>query len=227
MTTATLTPRLFNPAAFDAAEFDPATQRLFRATIDWFEAKGQAQIAEEVRKDEWYGDFIEFLAEERAFAILLTPERDGGGDPDKRWDTARNAVFNEILGFYGLPYWYAWQVTILGLGPIWQSDNDAARQRAAELLEDGAIFAFGLSEQDHGADIYSTDMVLTPDGEGGFSRQRRQVLHRQRQPGRHGVGLRPARGHGGARRRTSSSPRTSSHARIAPAERTSSTGRCT
>ncbi len=169
MTTATLTPRLFNPTAFEAAEFDPATQRLFRATIDWFEAKGQERIAEEVRKDEWYGDFIEFLASERAFAILLTPERDGGGDPDKRWDTARNAVFNEILGFYGLPYWYAWQVTILGLGPIWQSDNDAARQRAAELLEDGAIFAFGLSEQDHGADIYSTDMVLTPDGKGGFS----------------------------------------------------------
>ena len=169
MTTATFTPRLFNPATFEGAEFDPATRRLFRATIDWFEAKGQAQIAEEVRKDEWYGDFIEFLASQRAFAILLTPERDGAGDPDKRWDTSRNAVFNEILGFYGLPYWYAWQVTILGLGPIWQSDNDAARQRAAELLEEGAIFAFGLSEQDHGADIYSTDMVLTPDEEGGFS----------------------------------------------------------
>jgi len=168
MTTATLAPRLFNPSAYQAAEFDPATRRLLRATIDWFEAKGTAQIAEEVRSDEWYGDFIEFLARERAFAILLTPERDGGGDEDKRWDTARNAAFNEILGFYGLPYWYAWQVTILGLGPIWQSDNDVARRRAAELLEDGAIFAFGLSERDHGADIYSTDMVLQPDGEEGF-----------------------------------------------------------
>jgi len=169
MTTAILTPRLLNPTDYEAAEFDPATRRLLRATIAWFEAKGQAQIAEEVRSQEWYGDFIEFLASERAFAILLTPERDGGGDPDKRWDTARNAAFNEILGFYGLPYWYAWQVTILGLGPIWQSDNDAARHRAAELLEEGSIFAFGLSERDHGADIYSTDMVLTPDGEGGFT----------------------------------------------------------
>ncbi len=28
------------------------------------------------------------------------------------------------------------------------------------------MFAFGLSERDHGADIYSTDMVLTPDGDG-------------------------------------------------------------
>ena len=40
--------------------------------------------------------------------------------------------------------------------------------RAAQLLEDGAVFAFGLSERDHGADIYSTDMILTPDGAGGF-----------------------------------------------------------
>jgi acyl-CoA dehydrogenase len=168
MTTATVAARLLNPTTYDAAEFDPATRRLLRATIDWFEAKGTARIAEEIRTDEWYADFIEFLADQRAFAILLTPERDGGGDPDKRWDTARNAAFNEILGFYGLPYWYAWQVTILGLGPIWQSDNEAARRRAAELLEEGAIFAFGLSERDHGADIYSTDMVLEPDGDGGF-----------------------------------------------------------
>ena len=120
----------------------------------------------ETRSDQWYGDFIEFLKRERAFATLLTPTRDAGGDADKRWDTRRNAVFNEILGFYGLPYWYAWQVTILGLGPIWQSDNPAARQRAARLLDDGAVFAFGLSEREHGADIYETDMILTPDGEG-------------------------------------------------------------
>ncbi len=169
MPTTTATSRLFNPRVYDAAEFDPATRRLLRATIDWFEAKGKARLASETRSDAWYADFIEFLASERALATLLTPARDSGGDPDKRWDTRRNARFNEILGFYGLPYWYAWQVTILGLGPIWQSDNDAARQRAAVLLEDGAVFAFGLSERDHGADIYSTDMILTPDDEGGFT----------------------------------------------------------
>jgi len=168
MSTAAATARLLNPATYDAAEFDPATRRLLRATIDWFEAKGNARIAAEVRTDVWYADFIEFLARERAFSMLLTPARDAGGDPHKRWDTARNAAFNEILGFYGLQYWYAWQVTILGLGPIWQSDNEAARARAADLLDEGAIFAFGLSERDHGADIYSTDMVLTPDGDGGL-----------------------------------------------------------
>src|SRR3954466_15262575 len=164
--TAVTTTRVLNPATFDASEFDAATQRVFRATIDWFESKGKAAVTAEVHTDVWYDDFIEFLARERVFATLLTPAREAGDDPGKRWDTARNAVFNEILGFYGLPYWYAWQVTILGLGPIWQSDNEAARRRAAELLDEGAVFAFGLSEREHGADIYSTDMVLTPDGEG-------------------------------------------------------------
>ena len=164
--TSTATGRLLNPATYDAAEFDDPTRRLFRTTIDWFEAKGKVAVLAETRSDEWYGDFIEFLKRERAFATLLTPAPDAGGDAEKRWDTRRNAVFNEILGFYGLPYWYAWQVTILGLGPIWQSDNLAARQRAARLLDDGAVFAFGLSERKHGADIYETDMILTPDGEG-------------------------------------------------------------
>ncbi len=168
MSTATATARLLNPATYDAAEFDPATQRLLRATIDWFEAKGKAAITAEIHTDAWYADFIAFLAREQAFATLLTPSRDADGHPDKRWDTTRNAVFNEILGFYGLSYWYAWQVTILGLGPIWQSDNADARRRAARLLDEGAVFAFGLSERDHGADIYSTDMVLTPQADGSF-----------------------------------------------------------
>jgi alkylation response protein AidB-like acyl-CoA dehydrogenase len=103
---------------------------------------------------------------ERIFATFITPAEQANGDPDKRWDTARICAFNEITGFYGLPYWYTWQVTILGLGPIWQSDNADARRRAAGLLDEGAIFGFGLSEKEHGADIYSTDMILTPDGDG-------------------------------------------------------------
>ena len=69
---------------------------------------------------------------------------------------------SEILGFYGLAYWYAEQVTILGLGPIWQSENIKAKERAATQLENGGVMAFALSERDHGADIYNTDLVLTP-----------------------------------------------------------------
>jgi acyl-CoA dehydrogenase len=160
---------LFNPGSYEAANFDEATQHALRATIDFFESRGKATLKEHDHERTWYADFLEFVKRERIFATLLTPAAEAAGDPDKRWDTARISAFSEITGFYGLAYWYTWQVTILGLGPIWQSENTSARRRAAELLEDGAIFAFGLSEQEHGADIYSTDMVLTPDGQGGFT----------------------------------------------------------
>jgi acyl-CoA dehydrogenase len=159
---------LLNPRAYDPAHLDPEAARLMRATIEFFEKRGKAVLKDHDRDHVWYADFLEFVKNERAFATLLTPARDGDGDAEKRWDTSRICAFNEITAFYGLAYWYTWQVSILGLGPIWQSDNEAARHRAAELLDEGAIFAFGLSEREHGADIYSTDMVLTPDGEGGF-----------------------------------------------------------
>ncbi|MGX1494663.1 acyl-CoA dehydrogenase family protein [Streptomyces tendae] len=160
---------LFNPRTYDPAHFDPETRRLLRATVDWFEERGKRRIIEDYRTRAWLGDFLAFAAKEGLFATFLTPASAAGdGEDDKRWDTARIAALNEILGFYGLDYWYAWQVTILGLGPVWQSDNTAARARAAELLSQGEVFAFGLSEKTHGADIYSTDMLLEPDGDGGF-----------------------------------------------------------
>ena len=87
---------------------------------------------------------------------------------DCRWDTWRNCEFNEILAFYGLGYWYTWQVSILGLGPIWQSENEALKQKAARLLDEGEVFAFGLSERQHGADIYSTEMSLAPQADGTY-----------------------------------------------------------
>ncbi|MET7362189.1 acyl-CoA dehydrogenase family protein [Streptomyces sp. NPDC005562] len=160
---------LFNPHTYDPQHFDAETRRLLRATVDWFEARGKRKLIEDYRTRAWLADFLAFSAEEGLFATFLTPAAAAGeGQGDKRWDTARIAALNEIFGFYGLDYWYAWQVTILGLGPVWQSDNAAARARAAELLDQGEVFAFGLSEKAHGADIYSTDMLLEPDGAGGF-----------------------------------------------------------
>ncbi|MFE2125685.1 acyl-CoA dehydrogenase family protein [Streptomyces amritsarensis] len=164
-------PLLFHPHTYDPAHFDAETRRLLRATVDWFEARGKRRIIEDYRTRAWLADFLAFSAKEGLFATFLTPASAAGEDePDKRWDTARIAALNEIFGFYGLDYWYAWQVTILGLGPVWQSDNAAARERAAQLLSEGEVFAFGLSEKTHGADIYSTDMLLEPstDGAGGF-----------------------------------------------------------
>ncbi|MGW5111103.1 acyl-CoA dehydrogenase family protein [Nocardia sp. NPDC004123] len=160
---------LFNPKTCEFAEFDAETRRLLRATVDYFETFGKTRLLAESRDRVWYADFLDFIKRERVFATFLTPAAQAGGDPNKRWDTARIAMMSKILGFYGMQYWYVWQVTILGLGPIWQSANAEAKARAAALLESGEIFAFGLSEQEHGADIYSTDMVLEPKPGGGYT----------------------------------------------------------
>lgn len=159
---------LLNPVNSEFDEFDPRTRQLLQATVDYFESRGKAQLLADHRDRVWYSDFLEFVKRDKVFATFLTPERLAAGDPDKRWDTARIARMSQILGFYGMEYWYVWQVTILGLAPIWQSRNTVAQRRAADLLDSGGIFAFGLSEQAHGADVYSTDMHLTPRDGGGF-----------------------------------------------------------
>jgi acyl-CoA dehydrogenase len=113
-----------------------------------------------------YDDFITYAGKEGLFATISTPK--GYGADDSRWDTWRICEFAEILGFYGLQYWYVWQVSVLGLGPIWMSDNEEVKEKTARYLEEGGIFAFGLSEKTHGADIYSTEMALEIVDEGRY-----------------------------------------------------------
>ncbi len=157
---------LLNPKQLAESHPDPVLNEILRKTVAFFEAKGKKRLKQDDFDRVWYADFLDFVKRERIFATLLTPS--GYGDKDCRWDTSRLCAFNELLGFYGLCYWYTWQVTILGLGPIWMSGNEELKRRAARLLDDGAIFAFGLSEREHGADIYASDMLLIPAGDGNF-----------------------------------------------------------
>ncbi|MDA2892518.1 acyl-CoA dehydrogenase family protein [Mycolicibacterium sp. BiH015] len=157
-----MTALLLNPNNFDPQWLDAQSRRQLSALIRWFEERGKARLLRDDLDGAWVSDFLDFVKRERLFATFLTPSEFAGDDPNKRWDTSRNAVLSEILGFYGLSYWYAEQVTILGLGPIWQSDNVKAKEKAAAQLEAGGVMAFGLSEREHGADIYNTDLLLTP-----------------------------------------------------------------
>jgi acyl-CoA dehydrogenase len=157
---------LLQPKKYQSLMSDKGSQAIMDKTIAFFEKMGKTRLTEDFNKKVWYREFIDFIAKEQIFAKLLTPSQYGGGDPDCRWDTARNSEYSELLAFYGIGYWYCFQVSILGLGPIWMSPNEKAKQKAADLLKKGAIFAFGLSEKTHGADIYSTETTLTPKGDG-------------------------------------------------------------
>jgi len=157
---------LLNPKKARLSHLDQESREIMLKTIAFFEAKGKKKLKEDDHNRVWYDDFLQFIKKEGIFATLLTPPQ--YGKEGCRWDTFRNMDFNEILGFYSLAYWYTWQVTILGLGPIWMGKNETVKQKTARMLEKGGIFAFGLSEKDHGADLYASDMALTPMGGGQY-----------------------------------------------------------
>jgi len=135
-------------------------------TIEFFENKGLKWLKKEWHEKNWNYDFVAFLKENEVFYNLMTPE--GYGDENCRWDTYRNSGFSELTGFYGITYWYTWQVSMLGLCPIWNGTNEEVKHKTAQLLKEGGVFAFGLSEKEHGADIYSSDMMLYPEADGTY-----------------------------------------------------------
>lgn len=157
---------LFNPANYQREHADSRSRELVEKTIAFFENKGLAKIKEDDQAMVWYDDFLDFIKEEKIFATLLTPEQYGDGTT--RWDMWRISEYNEVLAFYGLCYWYAWQVTILGLGPIWMGSNEQLKHTTAKLLRQGGVFAFGLSEKEHGADLYASEVKLCPQGDGTY-----------------------------------------------------------
>lgn len=155
---------LLNPKNFKGEHLDEKARELILKTIDFFESMGKAKLKENDRKMTWYEDFLEFQKENKIFYTFLTPPEYSNGETC--WDTWRICDYNEVLAFYSLAYWYTWQVTILGLGPIWMSKNEKIKKEVAEMLKNGGVFAFGLSEREHGADIYATETKLTPQPDG-------------------------------------------------------------
>jgi acyl-CoA dehydrogenase len=134
--------------------------------IDFMENKGLKSIKKDWHDKVWNYEFVEFMKENQVMATLMTPS--GYGAENSRWDTSRNVAFAEITAFYGITYWYTFQVSMLGLAPVWLGSNEGLKQKTAKLLQDGEVFAFGLSEKEHGADIYSSDMMLEPQGDGSY-----------------------------------------------------------
>ncbi len=157
---------LFNPKKHTRKYHDEKSRQIMIKTIEFFEKKGLKKLKADWRRKVWNYDFVDFMKDNQVFATLMTPA--GYGAPDSRWDTYRNCEFSEITAFYGLTYWYTWQVSMLGLGPVWMGSNEDVKHRTAKLLQDGGVFAFGLSEKEHGADIYSSDMMLIPQGDGRY-----------------------------------------------------------
>lgn len=154
---------LLNPLTDNFENFDEETQNLFKQMISFFEHKGLNAIRIDEKHRVWQDDFMKFQRDHKIYATLLTAS--GYGAENSRFDLTRLTTASEILAFYGEGYQYPLQVSVLGVGPIWMSDNEFQKRELASQLASGHVFAFGMSEKEKGADLYSMTSNIRPVGD--------------------------------------------------------------
>ena len=158
---------LLNPKKYQDRNYpDARSKEIMLKTIEFFENKGMKKMKEDAFKAEFTYDFAEFIKKEKIFETLFLPK--GYGEEDQYYSTYRMFEFSEITGFYGTAYWYMYHVSTLGLDPVLLGDNEELKHKAVETLRKNPLCAFGLSEKDHGADIYSSSMKLYPQEDGTY-----------------------------------------------------------
>ena len=158
---------LLNPRKYQDRNYpDERSKEIMLKTIEWFENKGLEKLNEDYHSRDFTYDFAEFIKEEKIFETLFLPK--GYGAKDQYYSTYRMFEFSEICGFYGSAYWYMYHVSTLGLDPVFLGDNEEFKHKAVETLKENPLCAFGLSEKDHGADIYSSSMKLHPCEDGTY-----------------------------------------------------------
>ena len=78
---------------------------------------------------------------------------------------AKLTRFGETLSYFAPAHAYSLQVSFLGLFPILISANEALKKEAIAKLENGGLFAFAVSEQAHGSDLFANEFTVTPRGD--------------------------------------------------------------
>lgn len=159
---------LLNPKRYRDRNYpDERSREIMLKMIAWFEEKGLSRQKDQYHAHEFCEDFQKFVTDEGFFETLFLP-KGYGSDPNQYYSTYRMYEFSEICGFYGAAYWYTFHVSTLGLDPVFLGDNEEAKHQAAARLRENALCAFGLSEKEHGADIYSSEMKLYPQADGTY-----------------------------------------------------------
>jgi acyl-CoA dehydrogenase len=128
-----------------------------RLLVGFFAGKGVAALKEEDRREQWYGDWIEYQKQHQIYARLLSPARYSslGG----KLDLLKLTRFLEVFGYFSPAHGYSIQVSFLGLFSILMGANEALKREAVAVLEAGGLLAFGVSEKDHGSDLLGNAFV--------------------------------------------------------------------
>ena len=130
-----------------------------RKLVEFFEAKGLLALKEEDRNEQWYNDWAAYQAKHQLYARLLAPQ--AYSKLGSQLDLLRLTRFLEVFGYFSPAHGYSLQVTFLGLFPILMGSNSALKQEAVAALEAGAMFALGVSEKEHGSDLFGNEFTVT------------------------------------------------------------------
>jgi acyl-CoA dehydrogenase len=139
---------------------DPSLQKL----VEFFENKGLGAIKDEDQSQKWYEDWIAFQGAHRLYASLLSPKK--YSTAGNEFDVPRLTRFLEVFAYFSPAHGYSLQVTFLGLFAILMGSNEALKRQAVAGLEKGALFAFGVSEKEHGSDLLASEFTVA-QGESG------------------------------------------------------------
>lgn len=159
------------PAAFSTSQQSGASELYLsdpfaRKLAEFFEAKGIATIRQEEQREQWYEDWLAYQCEHGLYASVLAPKNfsSNGGE----FDLLRYSRFLEVFAYFSPGHAYSLQVTFLGLFSILMGSNEAIKKEAVAALEAGGLFAFGISEKNHGSDLFGNEFAIRPAGPGHF-----------------------------------------------------------
>jgi acyl-CoA dehydrogenase len=155
-------PQVFSSASLANQLYlgDPAIQSL----ADFFIAKGLPALKAEDRAEQWYDDWLTYQAKHQLYARLLAPKE--FSKLGTELDFFRLTRFLEVFGYFSPAHGYSLQVSFLGLFPILMGDNIALKREAVAALEAGSLFAFGVSEKEHGSDLFGNEFTVTESAPG-------------------------------------------------------------
>jgi acyl-CoA dehydrogenase len=151
------------PLAFDNPSTSTgATEYLdspsIRLLVDFFHAKGLILLKKEDHAEDWYQDWIDYQARHGLYATLLSPQQ--YSTRGTRFDLRNYTRFLEAFAYFSPAHAYSLHVSFLGLFPILISANEPLKREAVARLEAGGLFAFAVSEKDHGSDLLAIEFTL-------------------------------------------------------------------
>lgn len=158
------------PLSFDEISPTPGASEYlqdpsFRLLADFFRNKGLASLKREDQQESWYQDWIDYQAKHGLYASLLSPKQ--YSSRGNQFSLRRLTRFLETSTYFSPAHTYSLHVSFLGLFPILMSSNESLKQEAIAKLENGGLFAFGVSEKEHGADLFANEFTVTPAGPNG------------------------------------------------------------